>query len=139
MKLAGSCAVIEVEEIELVTICWLFTCTVELLRKFVPVMTRFVVPVAEGFAAIDDGIMLWIAGIGVPVMIIWVPADTLALGGGLLIVNSPVPKYCRSLLVNATCRLVGLPNVVVRGDPFQSPTELVSNPVPVTITVVAVP
>jgi hypothetical protein len=60
-------------------------------------------------------------------------------GPGLLTINEPTVAFCRSVPPSATCRVVEFTNIVGRGEPFHSTTESVSNPVPVTVMVAAVP
>ena len=62
-----------------------------------------------------------------------------ALGPGLLTVSEPLPWFCRSEAVRATCKTVVLTTVVGRAEPFHCTTEFDSNPVPVTVMMAAVP
>ena len=62
-----------------------------------------------------------------------------AAGPGLLTVNNPVPWFCRSVAVKATCNTVVLTTVVGRGDPFHNTIEFDSNPVPVIAIVAGLP
>jgi hypothetical protein len=58
-----------------------------------------------------------------------------AAGAGLLTVNAPVPWFCKSVALKATCNVVALTKVVARADAFHNTTEFDSNPVPVTVIV----
>ena len=60
-------------------------------------------------------------------------------GAGLLTVKAPMPWFCRSAAVRATCNEVELATVVGRADPFHNATELDSNPVPIIIIVAGAP
>lgn len=60
-------------------------------------------------------------------------------GAGLLTANHPVPWFCRSAALRATCNVVALTNVVGRAEAFHSTTEFASNPVPVTVIVAGLP
>jgi hypothetical protein len=62
-----------------------------------------------------------------------------AAGPGLLTVKNPVPWFCRSVAVKATCNTLVLTTVVGRADPFHNTTEFDSNPVPVIRIVAALP
>ena len=62
-----------------------------------------------------------------------------AAGAGLLTVNDPVPWFCRSAALRATCNIVALTTVVGLLDPFHNATEFASNPVPLIVIVAALP
>lgn len=60
-------------------------------------------------------------------------------GAGLLTVNEPVPWFCRSAALSATCNEVALTKVVGRAAAFHITMEFDSNPVPVTVIVAGLP
>jgi hypothetical protein len=62
-----------------------------------------------------------------------------AAGAGLLTVNDPVPWFCRSAALRATCNVVALISIVGRAEAFHNTTEFDSNPVPVIVIVAGLP
>jgi hypothetical protein len=62
-----------------------------------------------------------------------------AAGAGLLTVSDPVPWFCKSAALRATCNVEALTKVVGRADAFHNTAEFDSNPVPVTVTVAGLP
>jgi hypothetical protein len=60
-------------------------------------------------------------------------------GPGFITASCPAPEGWVSLAVKATRKLVPERNVVTRGEPFQVPVELASNPVPDRVIVAVEP
>ena len=57
----------------------------------------------------------------------------------MLTIKDPVPWFCRSTALRATCKVVAFTKVVGRGDAFHITIEFDSNPVPVTVIVAGLP
>jgi len=82
---------------------------------------------------------LWITGTGWAVTVNWAAGLVDPAGPGLLTVSDPMPWFCRSTALRATCNTVVLTAVVGRADPFHNTAEFDSNPVPVIVIVAALP
>jgi hypothetical protein len=136
MSEAGIAAVNLVAETNVVVRSSPFQRTTELVTKLLPLTVSVN---AAPPAVRDDGLRLEIVGTGglliVKVSALEVPPP----GGGENTVTCAVPATAMSEAGIAAVNLVAETNVVARSSPFQRTTELVTNLLPLTVSVNAAP